>query len=132
MIPVSKKGTEEYRYRVACNEAVRSYLTYTITQEGEIVTPPKLWIMDTCQSLLKTLPALQADENDAMDIKDKLDDHDYDAMKMPFMQVFATPMKSEAAKSAEDKWNEQRQRVDKTAEENPIQVIGQRDWRTDW
>lgn len=133
LIPVSKKGNEEYRYRIACNEAVRSYLGYTITQEGELVSPPKLFFMDTCQSITQTLPALQADPNDTMDIMDKLDDHDYDAMKMPFMQVFAAPQKGQReTKTAEQKWADQTDTVDRTAETNPIQVVGIKDWRTDW
>lgn len=131
LIPVSKKGTEEYRYRVACNEAVRSYLGYVITKEGEIERQPKLFFFDTCQSLIQTLPALQGDPNDPMDLAEKQDDHDYDAMKMPFMQVFAAKSAAkQAATTAEEKWAKQTQGV--KVEVGPIEVIGQRDWRTDW
>jgi len=129
LIPVSKKGNEEYRYRIACNEAVRSYLGYVITQEGEITVQPKLFVMDSCQSLCQTLPALRAGDNDPMDIADGLDDHDYDAMKMPFMQVFATPTKQVGQKNAEQKWEDQ---LRGKAVANQIQVVVNTDWRTDW
>jgi hypothetical protein len=131
LLPVSKKGTEEYRYRVACNEAVRSYLGYVITKEGEVERQPKLFFFDTCQSIIQTLPALQADPNDLMDLGEKQDDHDYDAMKMPFMQVFAPKATAtKAATTAEEKWAAQTEA--KKQQPNTIEVLAPRDWRTDW
>lgn len=90
IIKVSKRSTEEYNYRVACNEALRDYLRYEVNEQGKIVREPRIFILDRVMSLPLTLPTLVADPNDPLDIADKQDDHDYDALKMPFMQIMAT------------------------------------------
>jgi hypothetical protein len=109
LMPVSKRGTEEYRYRVACNEAVRSFLRYEITPEGEITRQPRMFFMRTrCERLIETMPSLVADESNPMDLADGQYDHPYDALKMPFMQVYV-PKSPAKEQTAEDKWNAQRE-----------------------
>jgi hypothetical protein len=130
LLPVSKKATEEYRYRVACNEAVRSYMTYTINEAGELVTPPKVFFLDRCRSITQTLPMLKGDENDPLDLADKQDDHDYDAFKMPFMQIFAAPTKMKP-KSAEEKFQDSN-RNGQVAQLSGTNIPQPTDWRTDW
>lgn len=89
LVAVSKRSSEEYRYRVACNEAVRDYLHYEVTTTGELTLKPRIYILDRCQSLVTTMGSLVTDDSDPMDILDGQDDHSYDAFKMPFMEIRA-------------------------------------------
>jgi hypothetical protein len=133
LIPVSKKGTEEHRYRIACNEAMRSYLGFKMDEQGNLTQPPRIYFMgDQCPSLVQTLPALQADPNDPMDIKDGLDDHDFDACKMPFMQLFAAKSATGMPLTAEEKWKLQNQESLKKSGLVTLSDAVASDWRTDW
>ena len=122
LIGISKMSTEEYRFRVACNQATKDGLYYEMNEEGKITKQPKLFFFDRCGSIAETLPQLIANESDPMDIKDSDIDHDYDAFKGAYMKIKGTkrPMKEI---TAEDKWNEQVREVE---------AVQTEDWRTDW
>lgn len=106
LFPVSKTGTEEYRYRIACNETTKDYLAYELNEEGEVKREPKLYFLgDRCPMLMETMPLLRRLENDMMDYE-KIEDHWFDAFKMPFMQVMVT-RKPEQARTAQEKWEDQ-------------------------
>jgi len=89
LIAVSKRASEEYRFRVACNEAIKDALQYRVNEKGEVVQPPKLFFLDRVQSIIKTLPSLVVNDVDPLDIADGQDDHDYDALKYAFMSLRA-------------------------------------------
>lgn len=103
LFPASKKATEEYRFRLACNSATQDYLHFEATPAGTITRPPRLFFLPRCKSIIQTLPALVVDPNDPNDIKDGQDDHDYDGFKYAFMRLIATPPK---AKQREQEWYE--------------------------
>jgi hypothetical protein len=106
LIPVSKKKAGETGYRIACNEAVKDYLDYQIEADGKISRPPRLHFFDRCSSIIITLPNLQTDPTDTMDIMDGQDDHDYDAMKMPFMSIYK-PRPAPRSMTAKEIWDMQ-------------------------
>lgn len=96
IIAVSKKRTEEYRWRLACNEAMRNYLRYEYGADGKIRLHPRIYFLDRCRSIASTLPSLSADPNNPTDIADGQDDHDYDSVKMCMMSMI-TPREADIA-----------------------------------
>lgn len=87
LVPVSKRATTEYRYRVACNEAVKDYIRYTLDDKGDVILQPKLFIFDRCLGLASQLSTLVTSENDPMDIANPEESHHYDSFKMPFLEL---------------------------------------------
>ena len=88
IVPVSKRRTEEYQYRIACWDAIRDYLHYEYDEAGENLSlEPRLLFMDRCRGIIETLPSLQGNPNDPRDIADKQIDHYADALKMPLMEI---------------------------------------------
>lgn len=90
LIKVRKRGNDDYRWRVACNEAIRDGLRFKSDKRERIIEPPKIYFLDRCTSITETLPALVADRNDPRDIAEHQDDHDYDAYKHAYMRTKAT------------------------------------------
>jgi hypothetical protein len=78
LVPVSKRATEEYRYRVACNEAIRDYLAYQSDSQGNITTEPRLLLLDRCIGLANQLGSLVTDPSDPLDIAQDQPDHHFD------------------------------------------------------
>lgn len=88
ILPVSKRRTEEYQYRIACWDGIRDYLHYEYDEVGEnLKIEPRLLFMDRCRGIIETLPSLQGDPNDPRDIAPKQIDHYVDALKMPLMEI---------------------------------------------
>jgi hypothetical protein len=90
LLKVTKRATEEYRYRVACNESIRDALRYEVINEV-IVRNPKIYFLERCKGLIEMLPALQADPADPMDIINPDKPHNYDAFKYAYMRISKTP-----------------------------------------
>jgi hypothetical protein len=128
LVAVSKRATEEYRYRVACNEAVKDYLHYELDETGRMVRTPRFYVRAECVHFLDTFPDLVADPNDVADLADGQDDHSYDAFKMPFMQLFAKPKQTPRATAAEQ-WQAQLTEVKLVAPKTPVVNL---DWRGNW
>jgi hypothetical protein len=127
LIPVSKRGTEEYRYRIACNEAVKDYLLFKRDEYGKVIKEPRLYIFDRCQGLADEFGELQADPADTRDIADDQHDHRFDGFKMPFFQIVApkTPL---PAMTAEQEWAQEAAQLDKPQRG---EYIPTGDWRVD-
>ena len=121
LITISKQSTEEYRFRVACNQATKDLLYYEINNDGEITKQPKLFFFDRCQSIAETLPQLAASESDPLDIKESDVDHDYDAFKGALMKIKGT-LRPKKERTAEDMAREQ---------EKELEATTTPDWRTD-
>ena len=87
LVKVSKsvgKATDNRKYRIACNDAVRDYLHW---EEG---LNPKLLIYERCSKLIETLPMLRVDESNVEDTADDGDiDTWFDAFKMGFMTLYS-------------------------------------------
>ena len=91
---VSKISTEENRYRVACNVAIKNGLYYEVDANGNITKQPKFKTYERCKEFNETFPSLPIDEDNPEDIADVDDDHWYDSMKMGYM-VITTPRERE-------------------------------------
>lgn len=134
LIPVSKRATEEYRWRIACNEALRSLLNYEMDETGKVTKPPKVFWLPRCVSITEKLPALKGDPNNPEDIEDGQDDHDYDSFKGAMMTILPSK-ETKPKKTAQQMFEEQlalihRNGVITDATQQLYQPTG--DWRVDW
>ena len=60
-------------------------LRVTLNEEGEPQEPPMLQVYDTCEAFIRTIPVLQADQNNAEDVDTKMEDHVYDEAALACM-----------------------------------------------
>jgi phage terminase large subunit len=98
---------------------VRQYLSHDLDSNGVLVRPPMWQVVDTCQNLIRTLPALIHDEHEPEDCDTKGEDHAPDALRYGLMtrppltliplEVMQDEFK-EAAMRAEHNDREQRKR----------------------
>lgn len=64
---------------------VRQYLAWRRNQAGEMELHPRLYIFDTCQNLVRTLPQMIHDEKEPEDMDTEGEDHAVDALRYGMM-----------------------------------------------
>ena len=103
LVKAVKRGSEEYYWRVACNEAIKNALQYETDAEGKVTKFPTVYFLDRCQSIVVTVPQLRTSEKDKMDYEqsDNVDDHDFEAFKMVFMTIQRSKEAAQAMTAAQ-------------------------------
>lgn len=116
IVPVVKRRSEDHtKFRISMNEYVRDLLSWAQDKNGFWLQRPKLYIFNTCTSLIETLPQLRVDEKDEREINPYIDDkktkkidHAYDAMKYGITRfihsVYRKPNDEQRAKAKRVLW----------------------------
>jgi len=90
-MPPSKKPIENRRFRIACNEAIRNMLAYSIDDKtGKFTRTPSLFVTSDCPYLIRAFSELVHDKDSyrGLDfIKVHGLDDPYDALKYPAMII---------------------------------------------
>jgi len=98
---------------------VRQYLSHELDDRGQFTRPPHWQVFETCNNLIRTLPALVHDEHDPEDCDTKGEDHAPDALRYGLMTrppITETPLDAmpheyrEATIRAQHEEREQRKR----------------------
>lgn len=64
---------------------VREYMAWRRSETGELDSPPHLYAFDTCENLVRTVPAQIHDEKDVEDLDTEGEDHAVDALRYGLM-----------------------------------------------
>jgi len=104
LLPVSKRASAEYRYRIACNESIKDFLAYEVDQNGVLIPgkEPRLYLLDRCLGLGSELSSLVTSSSDPLDIDENQPDHRFDAFKMPFFEMHPSRKPKEKPKRADE------------------------------
>lgn len=82
LVPVSKKSPDNRRFRVFCNDEIKSLLLWSKASDGSYIKRPNLMFFElTNEQCFESLFDLQTNEDDAEDIAEDQYDHPYDALK---------------------------------------------------
>jgi len=104
--PVSKKNTDNRKFRAYCNEAVRSGLNYVIGEGGKIVTPPKFRITTNCPHLIEEMGEFEHNPNSLMglDFLDTKKDDSFDASKYVYIRHEPEIIRPEQETTETNEW----------------------------
>jgi hypothetical protein len=108
---VSKKRIENMGFRIACNEMMKNYLSWSADEEGKITRPPRFLVAADCRHLIRTLPELSHDPDSFRGLDfddDNGEDHPYDAAKMVMVRLGDTKvLQGEDPRTEEIPWYEE-------------------------